>query len=98
MLNGLNVRILSELLDNAAAAAEEARGPRPELTQIRLSPELRRALVEHMVAASGVLVPAALSDDDAVRISADAAGVPTERGEIGLCVRQNLERIAKGES
>jgi hypothetical protein len=31
-------------------------------------------------------------------IGADAAGnVPTDRAEIRLCVRQNLERIARGE-
>jgi hypothetical protein len=49
-------------------------------------------------AEQGVIVPAALTDDQAVRIGADAAGtVPTDRSEIALCVREGLERIAKGE-
>jgi hypothetical protein len=44
------------------------------------------------------LVPAALTDDQAVAIGADANGtLPAERTEIALCVRQGLEQIAKGE-
>jgi hypothetical protein len=55
------------------------------------------ALARHL-AEGGVLVPAALTDDQAVAIGADAAGtLPTERTEIALCVRQGLEQIAKGE-
>jgi hypothetical protein len=55
-------------------------------------------LQAHFLAAHGVIVPAALTDDDAVKIGADAAAAaPPERSEIALCVRQNLERIAKGE-
>jgi hypothetical protein len=34
------------------------------LTQLRQKEELRRTLVEPMVAESGLLVPAALTDDD----------------------------------
>ncbi|HUR95474.1 MAG TPA: hypothetical protein VMY76_12865 [Gemmatimonadales bacterium] len=50
------------------------------------------------LAARGVLVPAALTDDEAVKIGADAVGaVPTDPAEIALCVRQGLERIARGE-
>jgi hypothetical protein len=50
------------------------------------------------LAEAGVLVPAALTDEQAVAIGADAAGtVPTERAEIALCVREGLEQIAKGE-
>ena len=50
------------------------------------------------LAAKGVLVPSALTDDEAVRIGADASGnVPSDRTEIALCVREGLERIAKGE-
>lgn len=49
------------------------------------------------LAKQGVLVPAALTDDEAVKIGADAAGnIPTEPAEIALCVRQGLERIARG--
>jgi hypothetical protein len=55
--------------------------------------ELARHLAER-----GVLVPAALTDDQAVAIGADAAGaIPTDRSEIALCVRQGLEQIARGE-
>lgn len=55
--------------------------------------ELARHLAE-----TGVIVPASLTDDEAVSIGADAAGmVPTDRGEIALCVRQALEQIARGE-
>jgi hypothetical protein len=54
------------------------------------------ALADHL-AEAGVLVPAALTDDQAVAIGADAAGtLPTERTEIALCVREGLEQIAKG--
>jgi hypothetical protein len=55
------------------------------------------ALAQHL-AEAGVLVPAALTDDQAVAIGADASGtLPAERTEIALCVRQGLEQIAKGE-
>jgi hypothetical protein len=77
---------------------EKERYPHPELAKLRLSEELRRKLVQHMIASAGVLVPAALTAAAAVRIGADAAGnVRTDRAEIGLCVRQNVERIAKCE-
>jgi hypothetical protein len=50
------------------------------------------------LAEQGVVVPAALTDDQAVAVGADAAGVvPTDRTEIALCVRQGLEQIARGE-
>ena len=55
------------------------------------------AMAEHL-ASQGVLVPAALTDDEAVKIGADAVGnIPTEPGEIALCVREGMERIARGE-
>ncbi|MGN6169303.1 MAG: hypothetical protein ACTHQQ_14220 [Solirubrobacteraceae bacterium] len=54
-------------------------------------------IAQHL-ATQGVLAPAALTDDEAVKIGADAVGnVPTEPGEIAICVREGLERIAKGE-
>ena len=53
-------------------------------------------LARHL-ADAGVLVPAALTDDQAVSIGADAAGtVPTESSEIALCVREGLQQIARG--
>jgi hypothetical protein len=45
-----------------------------------------------------VLYPAALTDDQAVKIGADAVGaIPTDPSEIALCVREGLERCARGE-
>ena len=53
-------------------------------------------LAEHL-AAAGVLYPAALTDDQAVKLGADAVGdVPTDPTEIALCVREGLERVARG--
>jgi hypothetical protein len=53
-------------------------------------------LAQHL-AGAGVSV-AALTEDQAVAIGAEAAGaVPTDRTEIALRVRQGLEEIAKGE-
>jgi hypothetical protein len=58
----------------------------------------RAELQAHFLAAHGVLVPEALTDDEAVKLGADAAGtVPQDPAEIALCVREGLERIAKGE-
>lgn len=46
----------------------------------------------------GVIVPAALTDDEAVAIGADAAStIPKDQTEVAPCVRQGLERIARGE-
>jgi D-alanyl-D-alanine carboxypeptidase len=54
------------------------------------------AIARHL-ARRGVLAPVALTDDEAVKIGADAAGtLPTEPGEIALCVREGLTRIARG--
>jgi hypothetical protein len=54
------------------------------------------ALARHL-AEAGVLFPAALTDDQAVKIGADAAGtLPSGRTEIALCVREGLEKIARG--
>jgi hypothetical protein len=84
MPNLANIAALTALLDAAPQDGDHVHS--------------RAELQAHFLASRGVLLPAALTDDDAVRIGADAAGnVPTERTEIGLCVRENLERIAKGE-
>jgi hypothetical protein len=54
------------------------------------------ALARHL-ADAGVLFPAALTDDEAVKIGVDAAGtMPSDRSEIALCVREGLEKIARG--
>ena len=49
------------------------------------------------LASRGVLASSALTDDDGVAIATDVNTAPAkERGEIGLGVRQRLERIARG--
>jgi hypothetical protein len=54
------------------------------------------ALPEHL-AAAGVLYRAAVTDDQAVKLGADAVGeLPTDPTEIALCVRGGGERIARG--
>ncbi len=54
------------------------------------------AIAGHL-AAQGILAPAALTDDEAVKIGADAAGsLPPDPAEIAFCVREGLERIARG--
>jgi hypothetical protein len=76
---------------NTSALTQAFRGA-PGLTGIPLE-----AIARHL-AEQGVLVPAALTDNQAVKIGADAVGnVPTEPGEIALCVREGLERIARGD-
>ncbi len=56
------------------------------------------ALAEQHLAAAGVIYPAALTDDQAVKLGADAVGsMPTEPTEIALCVREGLAKIARGE-
>jgi len=75
---------------NISALVQALRGA-PGLAGIPLE-----ALAHHL-SEQGVLVPAALTDDEAVKIGADAVGnVPTEPAEIALCVREGLERIARG--
>jgi hypothetical protein len=55
------------------------------------------ALAEHL-AVAGVLYPAALTDDQAVKLGADAVGdIPRDPTEIALCVREGLERTARGD-
>ena len=54
-------------------------------------------LARHL-ATAGVLYPAALTHDQAVKIGADAVGtIPADPSEIALCAREGLERIARGD-
>jgi hypothetical protein len=40
----------------------------------------------------------ALTDDEAVKIGAEAVGnIPTEPAEVALRVREGLERVARGD-
>ena len=55
------------------------------------------AIARHL-ARRGVLAPVALTDDEAVKLGADATGsLPTDPAEIALCVREGLEHIARGD-
>jgi hypothetical protein len=98
MPNERNIAPLETLLAQAAEA------------QLSLVPPQFREMIEESVrqtiahvaqhlSEQGVLVPSVLTEDEAVKIGADAAGtVPTDRSEIALCVRRGLEKIAKGEN
>jgi hypothetical protein len=89
MPNERNIEALTELLLEAL--------PHPDVAAPALVAGVAKALAESL-ASRGVIVPTALTEDEAVRIGADSAGsVPAERSEIALCVRQGLEQIAKGE-
>ena len=84
MPNLLNVTELTRLLEAAPQDSDHVHS--------------RAELQAHFLAARGVIVPAALTEEEAGKIGADAAGtIPPDRSEIALCVRQDLERIAKGE-
>jgi hypothetical protein len=55
-------------------------------------------LIARHLAEQGVLAPAALTDDQAVKTGGDPVGnVPTDPAEIALCVKEGLERIARGD-
>ncbi|MGH7515608.1 MAG: hypothetical protein ACREOQ_22115 [Gemmatimonadales bacterium] len=92
MANERNVERLAEIIQQAMEAqlaAMDLGGPLYQDAQT-----MARLLAER-----GVLVPAALTDDEAVKLGADAVGnVPTDPAEIALCVREGLERMARGTS
>jgi hypothetical protein len=100
-MNPRNVEALRTLLAGWYGPAVTRYGTHPvvgELIRKAMGEEAQRDLAETL-ASAGVLVPSALTDDEAVKIGADAVGnIPTELGEIALCVREGLERIARGES
>jgi hypothetical protein len=76
---------------NLAALVQALRGAPGLPTGVPLE------LIATHLAAAGVLVPAAITEDEAVKIGADAAGLlPVDRSEIALCVREGLELIARG--
>lgn len=96
MPNERNVAALEAVLTDAAAGQLELVPP-PFREMIDDSVRQTIAQVAQYLSDRGVLVPSVLTDDEAVRIGADAAGgVPTERSEVALCVREGLERIARG--
>ena len=83
MANQDNIAALERLLEEFDATLKQFGSPR------------YRA---EWLAQRGVLAPSALTDDQAVKIGADAVGVlPQDPAEIALCVREGLKRIAQGE-
>jgi hypothetical protein len=83
MPNLLNVAELTRMLEAAPQDSDHVHS--------------RAELQAHFLAARGVIVPTVLTDDEAVKIGADAVGrIPTDPAEIALCVREGLQRIARG--
>jgi hypothetical protein len=96
MPNERNVAALEALLTRAA---EGALGAVPPQFQEMIQQGVRQTVAEiaRYLSDEGVLVPSVLTEEEAVKLGADAAGtVPAERSEIALCVREGLERIARG--
>jgi hypothetical protein len=92
MANERNIERLAEIIAQAMEAQLAAMDLGGPLYQDAHS-------LAGLLAERGVLVPAALTDDEAVKLGADAIGsVPTEPAEIALCIREGLERIARGAS
>ena len=97
MPNERNVAALEAMLAHAAEGQLEAVPPQFR-DMIEESVRQTIARVAQHLSEQGVLVPSVLTEDEAVKIGADATGTtPTDRAEIALCVREGLERIAKGE-
>jgi hypothetical protein len=85
MANERNIEALTEVLLESL--------PQPNVAAPALLAGVAKALAESL-ASRGVIVPTALTDDEAVKIGADAAGsLPAERSEIALCVRQAWRRL-----
>ena len=98
MASERNVAALEALL---AQAAEGQLSLVPPQFREMIEESVRQTIahIAHSLSEQGVLVPGVLTEDEAVKIGAEAAAtVPTERAEIALCVRQELEKIAKGET
>jgi hypothetical protein len=97
MPNERNVAALEAMLAQAAEGQLDTVPP-PFHEMIEESVREAIAHVAQYLSDPGVLVPSVLTEDEAVKIGADAAGtLPGDRSEIALCVREGLERIAKGE-
>ena len=97
MPNERNVAALEAMLTEAAAGQLDLVPP-PFREMIDDSVRQTIAQVAQYLSGRGVLVPSVLTEDEAVRIGADAGSVPTERSEVALCVREGLERIARGDA
>jgi hypothetical protein len=96
MSNTRNTAALEALLGRSAEGQLEA-VPLPFQEMMQEGVRQTIAQVAAYLSDHGVLVPSVLTDEEAVKIGADAAGtVPADRSEIALCVREGLERIARG--
>ena len=97
MPNERNVAALEAMLTHVAEGQLEMVPP-PFRDMIEQGLRQTIAGIAEHLSQQGVLVPSVLTDDEAVKIGADAAGtMPADASEIALCVRQGLEQIAKGE-
>ena len=97
MPNERNVAALEAMLTEAAAGQLELVPP-PFREMMDEGVRQTIAQVAQYLSGRGVLVPSVLTEEEAVKIGAGAAGnVPTERSEVALCVREGLERVARGE-
>ena len=97
MPNERNVAALEAMLTDVAEG-QMAMVPPPFRDMIEQGLRQTITSIAQHLSDQGVLVPGVLTEDQAVKIGADAAGtVPADASEIALCVRQGLERIAKGE-
>jgi hypothetical protein len=97
MPNERNVAALEAMLAQAAEGQFEAV---PPAFREMLEESVRQTIarVAQHLSDQGVPVPSVLTEDEAVKIGADATStMPPDRSEIALCVREGLERIAKGE-
>jgi hypothetical protein len=97
MPNERNVAALEAMLTQAAESQLDVVPPAfKEMIEQGVRETIAR--VAQYLSDQGVLVPRVLTEDQAVKIGADAAGaLPGDRSEIARCVREGLERIAKGE-
>ena len=97
MLNERNVEALTAILTEGMA---HTLASNPDLDRV-VGQALRMDIPQWAVflAARGVLVPSALSDDEllACDVEQQSKESPMERAEVAASVRERLERIARGE-
>ena len=97
MLNEKNVEALTAILTEGMV---HSLASNPEVDRV-LGQALRADLPQWaaFLAARGVLVPSALTDDEllACDVERQSKESPMERAEVAATVRERLERFARGE-
>ena len=97
MQNVKNVEALTAILMEGMA---HTLASNPEVDRV-LGQALRSDLPQWaaFLAARGVLVPSALSDDEllACDVEQESKESPVDRAEVAASVRERLERVARGE-